>query len=59
MIQKDTIKIKQNLSQQNNGMELLNHWKIQEKLLKVVLQYNIKNLNFKIQPVDKLKIYLM
>lgn len=55
MIRKDTKKKKLIINQQNNGMVPSNPWKILEVLHKLVFQFNIKNLNFKSQLVDKLK----
>ena len=55
MNRKDIKRKKEIISQQNNGMVLLNRWKILEVLLKLAFQFNIKNLNFKSQQVDKLK----
>ena len=44
MIREDFKRKKEIISQQNNGMVLLNLWKILEKLLHPVLLRNIKNL---------------
>lgn len=59
MIRKDTKKKKLIINQQNNGMVPLNLCKILEVLRKLVFQFNIKNLNFKSQLVDKLRKHLI